>query len=196
MNPISSTIHPFFLRGGGSTSFSKIGTSVRSILGTQTLLSMRQFIEDAEKEQGAHDTELEVMRSPEAEQKKSAQQEAIHALRMLFEDFEAQIQWQTEVDEESASESQDELLVENQAADPLTSFASILSLPVNEEESNPTKEPQLYICDDWIQPAEVIRKPKELQAKEKARARVAKNRLLVTLMSLNAGHGSLVEILK
>ena len=50
--------------GGGSASFSKIGTSLRSILGTQTLLSMRQFIEDAEKENeketGAHDTELEV----------------------------------------------------------------------------------------------------------------------------------------
>ena len=44
------TPHHFFLRGGGgSTSFSKIGTSVRSMLGTQTLMSMRQFIEDAEK---------------------------------------------------------------------------------------------------------------------------------------------------
>ena len=32
-----------------------------------------------------------------------------------------------------------------------------------------------------------------VQAKEKARARVAKNCLFVTLMSLNAGYGSLVE---
>ena len=48
---------------------------------------------------------------------------------MLFEDFdfETQIKWQNEVDEESSSESQEEPLVEEQAADPLTSFASILS---------------------------------------------------------------------
>ena len=78
------------LGGGGSTSFSKIGTSVRSMLGTQTLLSMRQFIEDVEKEKGSLDAELEVMDSSEKEQKTSAQQDAIKALRMLFEDFETQ----------------------------------------------------------------------------------------------------------
>ena len=96
----------------GSASFSKIGTSVRSILGTQTLLSMRQLIEDVEKENeketGAHDTEVEVTDSttkktgacdPEPEamdsstsaQKVGAQKEAIMALRMLFEDFEDQV---------------------------------------------------------------------------------------------------------
>ena len=58
---------------------------------------------------------------------------------------------------------------------------------------SPTKEPQLYLWDDWIQAVEVMQKPKELQAKDKARARVAKNCLLVTLMSLNDGYGSLVE---
>ena len=42
---------PLLPSGGGvSPSFSKIGTSVRSVLGTRTLLSMQQFIEDAEKE--------------------------------------------------------------------------------------------------------------------------------------------------
>ena len=54
------------------------------MLGTQTLLSMRQFIEDAEKERGSLNAELEVMSPAEAEQKKSAQQEAIKALRTLF----------------------------------------------------------------------------------------------------------------
>ena len=83
--------------------------------------------------------------------------------------------------------------MEEQAADPLTSFASILSLQEYEDALNPTKEPQLYLCDDWTQPVEVMQKPKELQAKDKARARVAKNCLIVTLMSLNVGYGSLIE---
>ena len=75
----------------------------------------------------------------------------------------------------------------------MTSFASILSPQVYEDVLSPTKEPQLYICDDWIQPLEVMPKPGELRAKDTARARVAKNCLLVTLMSLNVGYGSLVE---
>ena len=133
-------------KAGGSTSFSKIDTSVRSMLGTQTLLSM-QFIEDAEKENeketGAHDTELEAMDSiplthkesgametgaydAELEavdaissaQKVKAQKEAIKALRMLFEDFEDRVQCQNEVNEGSSSESE-EPYEEKQAADPL-----------------------------------------------------------------------------
>ena len=59
--------------GGVSTSFSKIDTSVRSIMGTQTLFSMRQFTEEAEKEKDSPDAELEVKDSLELEQKKSAQ---------------------------------------------------------------------------------------------------------------------------
>ena len=82
--------------------------------------------------------------------------------------------------------------MEEQATDPLTSYTSILS-PQQYEDALSPKEPQLYLCDDWIQPVEVMLKPKELRAKDKARARVAKNCLLVTLMSLNVGYGSLVE---
>ena len=123
--------------------------SVRSMLGTQTLLSMRQFIEDAEKEKGSLDAEFEVMDSPEAEQKKSVQHDAIKA-------------W-------SSSDSQEQL------------FTSILS-PQEYEDALSAKEPQLYLCDDWIQPVEVMLKPQELRSKEKARARVAKNCLLVTVL--------------
>ena len=78
------------MKGGGSTSFSKIDTSARSMFGTQTLMSMRQFIEETEKEcsthDDAHDTELEVKDTkdtPEAEQKKTIQQEGIKALNAL-----------------------------------------------------------------------------------------------------------------
>ena len=40
---------------------------------------------------------------------------------------------------------------------------------------------------------EVVRKPKELTAKDKLRANVAKNCLIVTLMSLDLGYGSILE---
>ena len=78
------------------------------MLGTQTLLSMRQFIEDAEKEnekeRSAHIIELEAMDSSISAQKVGAQQEAIKALRMLFEDFEDHVKCQDEVNEERSSE--------------------------------------------------------------------------------------------
>ena len=44
---------------------------------------MRQFIDDAKKERAAHDAELEVKDTQESEQKTTAQQEGIKALRML-----------------------------------------------------------------------------------------------------------------
>ena len=40
---------------------------------------------------------------------------------------------------------------------------------------------------------ELVRKPKELTAKDKMRANVAKNCLIVTLMSLDIGYGSILE---
>ena len=60
--------------------------------------------------------------------------------------------------------------------------------------SHKNGEPQLYIRDDWIGPVEVMKKPRAFQNPEdKPRARVAKNFLLATLMSLNVGRGSLIE---
>ena len=138
------------------------------MLGTQTLLSMRQFIEDAEKEnekeKGGHDTELEAMDSSASAQKVGAQQEAIKALRMLFEDFEDQFKCQNEVKDESSSESEPSEAM--QGADPVTQLSSILPLQEDEDTLLPNKEPQLYLCDDWIQLVEVVRKPKELTARE------------------------------
>ena len=116
-------------------------------------MSMRQFLEDAEKENeketGAHDTELkvtdsttektsehdpelEVMDSSTSAQKVGAQREATMALRMLFEDFEDQIKYQDEVNEESSSESEgspDGM----QVTDPLAHLSHILPHPENED---------------------------------------------------------------
>ena len=85
-------------------------------------------------------------------------------------------------------------------SNPVTHHSQV-SNPVGNEEYNdhdahykPSKEPQLYLCDGWILPVEVMKKPYSLQQpQDKLRARVAKNFLLVTLMSLNVGYGSLIE---
>ena len=67
--------------------------------------------------------------------------------------------------------------------------------PLNEDSENwiPDKEPQLYLCDDWIQPVIVARKPRSMTAKETMRANVAKNCLILTMMSLELGYGSIIE---
>ena len=62
-----------------------------------------------------------------------------------------------------------------------------------EGESVPEAEPQLYLCDDWILPTKVMRKPRSMTAKEKQRAKVAKNCLILTMMSLELGYGSIIE---
>ena len=70
-----------------------------------------------------------------------------------------------------------------------------LQSPLNEDLENwmPDKEPQLYLCDDWIQPVMVTRKPRSMTAKETMKANVAKNCLILTMMSLELGYGSIIE---
>ena len=193
---------PVFLGGGGgSATFSKLDTSVCSTLGTRTLSLVRQFIEDAEKdsekEADTGASELNVKDTRYAcrgeascqEDPRTLDKEAIKALRMLFEDFEDQLQRQNDVSDESASEEEDETPPQRMAVHSATLF------PYDEEgdEFLPRREPQLYLCDDWIQPMAVMSRPKELTARDKMRANVAKNCLLVTLMSLELGYGSILE---
>ena len=116
--------------------------------------------------------------------------DAIKALRRLFEDFESQLQCQNEGCDDSTSD-------EEQEEEPSQEMAinSIACFPDDEEddESSPTREPQLYLCDDWIQPMAAMNRPKELTAREKVKANMAKNCLIVTLMSLELGYGSILE---
>ena len=125
-------------------------------------------------------------------QKEGAQKEAIQALRMLFEDFEEQLKRQDEVNDASSSESE-EPNAEIQEADFRARLSSVLPLHEEDDMLFPKKEPQLYLCDDWIQPVEVMLKPKKLNAKDKARAKVAKNCLIVTLMTLDTAYDSVLE---
>ena len=186
----------------GSASLSKIDTSVRSTLGTRTLSVMRQFIEDAEKdsekETGTGVSELNVKDTRcDSKDDVSCQEgsttrdkEAIKALKMLFEDFEDRLQYENEVLDESTSEDGEEQEEPPQE----TAVYSAISSPCDEtREFLPSREPQLYLCDDWIQPMAVISRPKELTARDKMRANLAKNCLIVTLMSLELGYGSILE---
>ena len=60
-------------------------------------------------------------------------------------------------------------------------------LPLNEDAEN-------WIPDkDWIQPIMVARKPRSMTTKETMRANVAKNYLILTMVSLELGYGSIIE---
>ena len=90
------------------------------------------------------------------------------------------------VDSESeVEESQNDLVVQ----------AVETQSPLNEDWENwiPEMEPQLYLCDDWIQPVMVARKPRSMTVKETMRANAAKNCLILTMMSLELGYGSIIE---
>ena len=183
-------------------------TSVRSTLGSRTLLIMRQFVADVEKdheeESGTGVSELNVKESRQVKDTRSDQRhevscqegprtlnkDAIKALRKLLEDFEDQLQCQSEGCEDVTSD-------EGQEEDPPQEMAINSTALVQDDEENDdvplSKEPQLYLCDDWIQPMAAMSRPRELTAKEKVNANVAKNCLIVTLMSLELGYGSILE---
>ena len=116
--------------------------------------------------------------------------DAIKALKRLFEDFESQLQCQDEGCDDSTSDGEPEEKLSQQIA-----INSIAFLPGDEEddESSPARESQLYLCDEWIQPMAAMSRPKELTAREKVKANMAKNCLIVTLMSLELGYGSILE---
>ena len=116
--------------------------------------------------------------------------DAIKALRKLIEDFEDQLQCQSEECEDVTSD-------EGQEEDPPQGLAINSTALVQDDEENDevslSKEPRLYLCDDWIPPTAAMSKPRELTAKEKVKANVAKNCLIVTLMSVELGYGSILE---
>ena len=208
--------------------FSTVGASENSTFGTQTFMSMRKFLDDAEKrvhqgtkeETSKGDTECKeeypaVTDEPAKSSASSAEQrlpgeatgeaqkdmcrenlqtevekEVLRAFRALFDEFEGQF-YSHEQQETSSSESEsDELQSES-----VVQAANIQSLPDAEHMDDwiPRREPQLYLCDDWIQPVEVVRKPRNMSTKETMRANAAKNCLILALMSLELGYGSIIE---
>ena len=131
---------------------------------------MRQFLEDAEKESvketGTCGSELNVkdtkgdseevasnkMQNADDEDSEVLNKEAIMALRMLLEDFEDRVQYQDEEKEDNTSEEE-----ESSHQEPVIHLSNFLPHEGEDDEMIPRKEPQLYLCDDWIQPVEVMR---------------------------------------
>ena len=178
-------------------------TSVRSTLdlGSRTLSIMRQFVadvaddeKDSEKGADASVPELNVKGSHQVKDTRTRHptlhKDTIMALRKLIEEFEDQLQCSNEGCEDTTSdEGQEEVPL-------LEATVNVNTLVQNDEENDEVplpKEPQLYLGDDWIQPMAAMSKPRNLTAREKMRANVAKNCLIVTLMSLEVGYGPILE---
>ena len=117
------------------------------------------------------------------------EKEVLRAFRALFHGFEEQ--WYSTMEQESLD---DESEVDEPQSDPIIHALEAQS-PINDdlEDWSPDKETQLYLCDDWIQPVMVARKPRRMTAKETMKANAAKNCLILTMMSLELGYGSIIE---
>ena len=199
------------LRGPPFSQFSADGASEDSTFGTQTLLAMRKFLDEAElrSHQGmlcssvASQVTKEVTNERSAECKgedsaederrqTEAMKEVIRAFRTLLHGCEEQWRYAAHQDSESSgSEAEEALCQESPHA-----MMAQLALEEDLEDGTPDREPQSpqrYLCDDWIQPVKVARKPRVMTAKETMKANVAKNCLILTMMSLELGFGSVIE---
>ena len=115
--------------------------------------------------------------------------EVVRAFRMLFNGFEEQ--WcRTKQPENVSSDSEEDDTQDNVAAHATMDHPSQDEIV---EEDVLVAEPQLYLCDDWISPMKVMRKPKSMTAKEKRKTEAATKYLILTMMSLELGFGSIIE---
>ena len=183
------------------------GASDISTFGTQTLLAMRRFLDEAEfssyqrmpyssaasqvtKEdtnERSDEDKGEVSAEDECRQAK-AMKEVIRAFRTLLHGYEEQRCADAQQESESDDSEEEEPVYQESPRAMMANW-----IEEEEEEEHPTREPQRYLCDDWIQPVKVAWKPKTMTAKETKKARVAKNCLILTLMSLELGFGSVIE---
>ena len=118
-----------------------------------------------------------------------AEKEVIRACRTLLYGCEEQWSYATQQDSVS-SESEAEGVQCQQTPHVMTAQ---LSMEEGLEGETPDQVPQLYLCDDWIQPVRVARKPRVMTTKETMKANVAKNCLILTMMSLELGFGPVIE---
>ena len=176
------------------------------------LLAMRKFLDDAESynHQGVPSSQMtkEATNEGSAECKgedlaegenrrqgensaedgisqSEAVKKAISAFRTLLRGCEEQWCYAMQQDSESSENEAEEALCQQ-------SVYAMMAQLVSEEDLGdriPDPEPQRYLCDDWIQPIKVARKPRALTAKETMKANVAKNCLILTMMSLELGFG-------
>ena len=165
---------------------------------------MRKFLDDAElyshqgvsnspvKKEGTNEGGAERKGEDSAEDgscRFEATKKAINAFRTLLRGCEEQWRYATQQDSESSESEAEEALCQ-----PLShAMMAQLALEEDLEDGISDPEPQRYLCDDRIQPIKVARKPRALTAKETMKANVAKNCLILAMMSLELGFGSVIE---
>ena len=213
---LSSPSLSLLLRGPTFSQFSADGASTDSTFGTQTLLAMRKFLDEAESyhHQGVPPSQMtkedtkeghtECKGEDSAEDRNCRQGEnsaedgisqseamklAISAFRTLLRGCEEQWCYAIQQDSESSESEAEEALCQQS---PHAMMAQLVS-EEDLEDRSPDPEPQRYLCDDWIQPIKVAKKPRALTAKETMKANAAKNCLILTMMSLELGFGSVIE---
>ena len=96
--------------------------------------------------------------------------EVIRAFRTLLSGFEEQ--WYHATQQESVSSGSE--AEEFQRHSTPQAMKAQLALEEDWENGIPDKKPQLYLCDDWIQPVMVARKPRVMTAKETMKENVRK----------------------
>ena len=118
-----------------------------------------------------------------------ATKDVIQAFRTLLHGCEEQWWYATQQDSADSESEAEEVQYQP------TLHAVMAQLPLEDdwEEGIPDQKPKLYLCDDWIQPVMVTRKPRVMTPKETTKANVAKNCLILTMMSLELGFGSVIE---
>ena len=210
---LSSSLSPpslsLLLRDPTISQFPVEGTSQDSTFGTQTILAMRRFLDDAELHSrqrmpissAASQATREVTNEKGAEGKgeasaedecrqTEAMQEVLRAFRTLLHEHEEQ---KCLVDQQESESCGSEAEEAEEALCQESPCVMMAQSAIEEDWQEPIREPQRYLCDDWIQPVQVIRQPRTMTAKEKRKANVVKNCLIVTMMSLEIGFGSVVE---
>ena len=213
---LSSPSLSLLLRGPTFSQFTADGASTDSTFGTQTLLAMRKFLDEMElhHQQGPPPSQITVEDTkeelPECKGEVSAEplvclqgensaqggasrakamKLAISAFRTLLHGCEEQWRYATQQDSESGESEAEEVLCQRSSHVMMAKLVSEDDL----KDGSPDPEPQRYLCDDWIQPIKVAKKPRTLTARETMKANAAKNCLILTLMSLELGYGTIIE---
>ena len=119
-----------------------------------------------------------------------AMPEVLLASRTLLHEHEEQ---QCLVDQQESASCGSEAEEAEEALRQESPCVMMAQWAIEEDWQEPIREPQRYLCDDWIQPVQVMRQPRTMTAKEKRKANVVKNCLIVTMMSLEIGFGSVIE---
>ena len=213
---LSSPSLSLLLRGPTFSQFTADGASTDSTFETQTLLAMRKFLDEMElhHQQGPPPSQITVEDTkeelPECKGEVSAEplvclqgenpaqgganrakamKLAISAFRTLLHGCEEQWRYATQQDSDSGESEAEEVLCQRSSHVMMAKLVSEDDL----KDGSPDPEPQRYLCDDWIQPIKVAKKPRTLTARETMKANAAKNCLILTLMSLELGYGTIIE---